>query len=111
MDAETSWAATLTADLKYKIGRNTLATLVDKRGIAAVTVPAGSVMFFHGNLFHASSNNLSPWDRMSIFVSYNSIENTLLPNLTPRPAFLAAQDFDPVEAVPDDALTQVRVYA
>jgi ectoine hydroxylase len=108
---ETSWAATLTADLKYKIGRNTLATLVDKRGIAAVTVPAGSVMFFHGNLFHASSNNLSPWDRISIFVSYNSIENTLLPNLNPRPAFLASQDFDPVEAVPDDALTQVRVFA
>ena len=108
---ETSWASTLTADLKYKINRSILAGLVARRGIHVITAPAGSVMFFHGNLFHASSNNLSPWDRISVFASFNSVENGLGPNPDPRPAFLACQDFRPVEAAPDDSLVELGVFA
>jgi ectoine hydroxylase len=108
---ETSWASTLTADLKYKVDRRILAELVSRRGIHAVTAPAGSVMFFHGNLFHASSNNLSPWDRISIFASYNSVENALGPNPSPRPEFIASQDSRPVNAVSDESLIELGVFA
>jgi ectoine hydroxylase-related dioxygenase (phytanoyl-CoA dioxygenase family) len=98
------WAATLTADLKYKIDKDILKRLMEERSIRTVTVPAGSVMFFHGNLFHASTNNLSPWDRISIFVSYNSVTNALHEKENPRPEFIAARDFRPLEPVEDDAL-------
>jgi ectoine hydroxylase len=61
-------------------------------------------MFFHGNLFHASTNNLSPWDRISVFVSYNSVANALRDKENPRPEFIAARDFRPVQSVGDDLL-------
>jgi ectoine hydroxylase len=106
---EASWASTLTADLKYKVSRDTLAHLASKTGIYSVTVRAGAVMYFHGNLFHASSNNLSPWDRISVFVSYNSVENALGMNSNPRPDFIAARDFSPITPLPDDSLLQMGV--
>ena len=105
-DDKKQWAATLTADLKYKIDKDILRRLLEKRSIRAITVPAGSVMFFHGNLFHASSNNLSPWDRISVFVSYNSMANTLREKENPRPEFIAARDFRLIESVDDDALLE-----
>jgi ectoine hydroxylase len=104
--APPQWAATLTADLKYKIDKHILRGLMEKRSIRAVTVPAGSVMFFHGNLFHASTNNLSPWDRISVFVSYNSVANALRDKENPRPEFIAARDFRPLETIDDDALLE-----
>jgi len=104
--APQQWAATLTADLKYKIDKDILRRLMEQRSIRAVTVPAGSVMFFHGNLFHASTNNLSPWDRISIFVSYNSVANALREKENPRPEFIAARDFRPLESIDDDALLE-----
>lgn len=100
------WAATLTADLKYKIDRDILRRLMEKRSIYTVAVPAGSVMFFHGNLFHASTNNLSPWDRISVFVSYNSVANALPEKENQRPEFIAARDFRPLQSVADDALVE-----
>jgi ectoine hydroxylase len=107
----TTWAATLTADLKYKIDKEILARLISERSIVSVTVPAGSVMFFHSNLFHASSNNLSPWDRYSVFASYNSVENVLGENSNPRPEFIAWRDASPLAAESDDALLNLGVVA
>lgn len=108
-EAPTTWAATLTADLKYKINREILSRLMSERNIRAVTVPAGSVLFFHSNTFHASANNLSPWDRISVFVSYNSVENALRPHETPRPDFIASRDFRAVEPIEDAALVELGV--
>lgn len=104
--AQPLWAATLTADLKYKIDKDILKQLMEKRSIHAVTGPAGTVMFFHGNLFHASTNNLSPWDRISIFISYNSVANALGETENPRPEFIAARDFRPLKSIADDALLE-----
>lgn len=107
-EGEPSWAATLTADLKYKIDKSILLQLMEKRRIQAVTGPPGTVMFFHGNLFHASADNLSPWDRYSVFVSYNSVENTLRKKANPRPEFIASRDFRPVEPLADNALLELQ---
>jgi ectoine hydroxylase len=108
LPAQPSWSTTLTADLKYKINKNILRELVEKRSIRAVTGPAGTVMFFHGNLFHASGNNLSPWDRFTVFVSYNSVENALREKDNSRPEFIAARDFRPVISIPDIALLDLE---
>jgi len=107
-NGQSSWATTLTADLKYKIDKNILQRLLEKNSIRSVTGPAGTVMFFHGNLFHASGNNLSPWDRYTVFVSYNSVENALGEKENPRPDFIAARDFRPITAVPDMALLELE---
>jgi len=101
---EPSWAATLTADLKYKIRKESLAEVVTKNRIIAVKGGAGSVLFFHGLLLHASSNNLSPWDRICVFITYNSVENTLGHIANPRPEYIAHRDFTPVQAVENDSL-------
>lgn len=99
-----SWIHTLTADLKYKIDRIALAKLLGANSIYAAKGRAGFVLFFHGNLFHASASNLSPHDRISIFVSYNSTENYLRDIEQPRPSFIASRDFSPITPVPDDSL-------
>ena len=107
-DGAATWIHTLTANLKYKINRRILAGLLRKNNIYAAKGRAGFVLFFHGNLFHASSNNLSPYDRMSIFVTYNSSENCLHDMKQPRPTFIADRDYTPIMPVSDDALLRMR---
>jgi ectoine hydroxylase len=99
-----AWMSTLTADLKYKIDKEILLRLLENNSIYSVKGRAGFVLFFHGNLFHASTTNLSACDRMSIFISYNSAENKLPPIESPRPTFIASRDFTPIAPVNDDAL-------
>lgn len=99
-----TWASTLTADLKYKIDKQILLKLMHSRSIRKITGPPGTLMFFHGNLFHASANNLSPWDRISIFASYNSVENAPRPMENPRPLFIAERNCQPIQPLSDSAL-------
>lgn len=108
-DGKPLWVTTLTADLKYKIERDILTDLVTRRSIKAITGPPGTLMFFHGNLFHASAHNLSPWDRLSVFASYNSVENLPLDMENPRPVFIAERDFAPLEPLPDNSLLEIGV--
>ena len=103
-----TWMSTLTADLKYKIDKRILLRLLKNNDIYAAKDRAGFVLFFHGNLFHASTNNLSACDRMSIFLTYNSTENALPPIENPRPTFIASRDFTPIVPVNDDALLTVK---
>ena len=103
-----AWMSTLTADLKYKIDKDILGRLLAQNDIYAVKGQAGLVLFFDGNLFHASSNNLSARDRVTVFVSYNSVRNCLGPVDSPRPDFIAGRDFSPVVAVEDEELCGMR---
>jgi ectoine hydroxylase len=102
-----NWMSTLTADLKYKIDKEILSRLLSDHTIYAAKGLAGFVLFFHGNLFHASANNLSASDRMSIFISYNSVANKLPPRENPRPSFIASRDFTPIAPLNDDALAAI----
>lgn len=103
-----TWMSTLTADLKYKVDKHLLLRLLENHNIYAAKGRAGFVLFFHGNLFHASTNNLSACDRMSIFISYNSTENELPLIEKPRPTFIACRDFTPIVPLEDDALLAVK---
>lgn len=107
--AQPAWAPTLTADLKYKIDKQILLRLMANRRIRSITGPPGTLMFFHGNMFHASSNNLSPWDRISIFASYNSVANAPRWNATPRPLYIAERNCVPLSPLPDNALLEMGV--
>ncbi|MEZ2338361.1 phytanoyl-CoA dioxygenase family protein [Mucilaginibacter sp. RCC_168] len=96
----TDYMSSLTADLKYTLKDHTLVNMIEKNGIHSIKGPAGSVIFFHGNLFHASSNNLSPWHRHTFLITYNSIKNKLpddMPN--PRPDFISSRDFSAIESI------------
>ena len=94
-----SFMTSLTANLKYKLERKTIADWVEKKGIYAAKGAAGSVLFFHGNVFHASSNNLSPWDRFTYLVTYNSVRNKLANIPEPRPEFIAIRKYDAITPI------------
>ena len=65
----------LTSDLKYTV-KNDLVTEQSKRnGIVPFEGAAGSVLFFHPNVYHASNMNVSPFERSTAIITYNSINN------------------------------------
>lgn len=104
LSADEAWKPTLTADLKYKISKETLARILETREIVAAKGAPGFVVFFHGNTLHASAGNLTPTDRLSVFVSYNTVANALQPVAQPRPAFISERDFTPLVPLPNAAL-------
>jgi ectoine hydroxylase len=97
-----SWISNLTADIKYSLDQSTVGELVRQYGIVSPKGPAGSVLFFHGNLAHGSAPNMSPFDRALVLLTYNSMENQLLPiDRPPRPEFIVthhAQALAPLAA-------------
>lgn len=96
-----AYLTALTSDLKYTLKQNTIAEWVSANGLVAAKGTAGSVLFFHGNIFHASSNNMSPWDRHTLLITYNSINNALPYMESPRPHFLANRNPSPLVAIND----------
>jgi hypothetical protein len=91
------WIHNLTADLKYSIDPDRMRDMVDRRGLVAPKGEAGLTVFFHGNMVHGSTNNISPYSRMAVFITYNSVENVPSPpNGNARPDFLVARDTTPV---------------
>ncbi|WP_369929405.1 phytanoyl-CoA dioxygenase family protein [Xanthomonas sp. NCPPB 2632] len=91
------WISHLTRDLKYSLDRQTVARFVAESGIVSPTGPAGSVLFFHANLFHASPPNLSPFDRAMALLTYNRTDNTSRDIRHRRPEFLCSTDLTPLE--------------
>jgi ectoine hydroxylase len=90
------WISTLTADEKFLVDAEVITELADLGGMVSPKGPAGSVLFFHPNLLHASVRNMSPGRRaMAIFV-YNAMSNAPRKVENPRPAFLAEPDVRPL---------------
>lgn len=90
------WVATLTADEKYAVRHDVIAELATERGLASPKGPAGSILFFHPNILHASSPNISPFGRSTLIVVYNGVSNPATNTADPRPEFLAARGVEPV---------------
>src|SRR5262245_47800207 len=82
------WTKSFSADLKYTVNRETLTDLIGRAGIVAPKGRAGSVLFTHCNVVHGSAPNMSAADRTLAIVTYNSVENALLPVAAPRAEFL-----------------------
>jgi ectoine hydroxylase len=84
-----------------------IAQLVDRAGgknggIVSPKGPAGSMILFHSCLLHASSSNLSPWNRVSVYLSLCAVSNHI--RRFKRPEYIAHRDFTPIECLPDDCL-------
>ena len=71
-------------------------------GIVAPKGPAGSMILFHGCLVHASTSNLSPWNRVSVYLRLCAVSNHI--RRFKRPGYIAHRDFTPIECLPDDCL-------
>ena len=73
-----------------------------RKGIVAPKGPAGSMILFHGCLVHASTSNLSPWNRVSVYLSLCAVSNHI--RRFKRPGYIAHRDFTPIQCLPDDCL-------
>jgi ectoine hydroxylase len=86
----------------WTIDHDTIARLVERGGIVAPKGLAGSMILFHGCLVHASTSNLSPWNRVSVYLSLCTISNHI--RRFKRPEYIAHRDFAPIQCLPDDCL-------
>ena len=91
----------------WTVDNDLIATLVDRAGgkqggIVSPKGPAGSMILFHSCLVHASSSNLSPWNRVSVYLSLCAVSNHI--RRFKRPEYIAHRDFRPIELLPDDCL-------
>ncbi|AFZ12488.1 Phytanoyl-CoA dioxygenase [Crinalium epipsammum PCC 9333] len=103
-DKKQEWLLSFTANLKYSLPQEIVQELALKYGMYAIKAPAGSAVFFDSNIAHASPNNISPFSRSIVIVTYNSVENIPVPVENPRPEFIVSRDYLPVEALSGDAL-------
>jgi ectoine hydroxylase len=71
-------------------------------GIVSPKGPAGSMILFHSCLVHASSSNLSPWNRVAVYLSLCAVSNHI--RRFKRPEYIAHRDFESIECLPDDCL-------
>jgi ectoine hydroxylase len=86
----------------WTINHDTIRKLVERGGLVAPKGPAGSMIVFHGCLVHASTANLSPWDRWNVYLSLCAVSNHI--RRFKRPAYIAHRDFTPITPLPDDCL-------
>ena len=86
----------------WTIDHDTIAKLVKRGGIVAPKGPAGSMIMFHSCLVHASTSNLSPWNRVSVYLSLCAVSNHI--RRFKRPEYIAHRDFTPIQCLPDDCL-------
>jgi ectoine hydroxylase len=86
----------------WTIDHGTIAKLVDRGGIVAPKGPPGSMILFHSCLVHASTSNLSPWNRVSVYLSLCAVSNHI--RRFKRPEYIAHRDFAPLRCLPDDCL-------
>ena len=91
----------------WTVDNDLISQLVDRAGgkrggIVSPTGPAGSMILFHSCLVHASASNLSPWNRVSVYLSLCAVSNHIRRHK--RPEFIAHRDFAPIECLPDDCL-------
>jgi ectoine hydroxylase len=86
----------------WTIDNDAITQLVAKGGIVAPKGPPGSMILFHGCLVHASTSNLSPWNRVSVYLSLCAVSNHI--RRFKRPEYIAHRDFTPIKCLPDDCL-------
>ena len=87
----------------WTIDDATIGALVAENGLIAAKGAAGSALFFHGNIVHGSGSNMSPWDRVIVYISLCRVDNHI--RRFKRPEWIAHRDFTPIQCLPDDCLT------
>jgi ectoine hydroxylase len=96
----------------WTVDNDLIAKLVDRAGgkrggIVAPKGAAGSMILFHSCLVHASGSNLSPFNRVAVYLSLCAVSNHI--RRFKRPEYIAHRDFAPIQCLPDDCL--LKEYA
>ncbi len=86
----------------WTINHDTITQLVARGGIVAPKGPAGSMIMFHSCLVHSSTSNLSPWNRVAVYLSLCAVSNHI--RRFKRPEYIAHRDFTALQCLPDDCL-------
>jgi ectoine hydroxylase len=91
----------------WTVDNDLIAHLVDRAGgrnggIVSPKGPAGSMILFHSCLVHASGSNLSPFNRVAVYLSLCAVSNHIRRHK--RPEYIAHRNFTPIEMLPDDCL-------
>lgn len=87
-------------NLKYVISKETLEGVMQKcDNMVSTKAKKGSVLFFHSNLLHASSQNLYYKNRDILMITYNSVSNRTRVINNPREDFMVKKDFSPIKSI------------
>ena len=91
----------------WTVDNELIAQLVERAGgknggIVSPKGPAGSMILFHSCLVHASGSNLSPFNRVAVYLSLCAVSNHIRRHK--RPEYIAHRNFTPIEMLPDDCL-------
>ncbi len=89
----------------WTLDHKTVRDMADRGGLVAPLGPAGSMLMFHCNIVHASSSNMSPWDRSIVYLSLNRTDNAI--RQFKRPEYIAHRDFSPIRTLADDCLLEL----
>ncbi|MGI5519926.1 phytanoyl-CoA dioxygenase family protein [Micromonospora sp. CA-259024] len=96
------WRRHVAASLEYTVPDDVAESLAAASGTESLTGPAGTVVAFHPNIVHCSSNNTSARRRAVLLITYNLVSNA--PAAPTRPEFLVSRDSTPVTRVDSNAL-------
>ncbi len=91
----------------WTLDKETVTRLADQGGIVAPTGPAGSMIMFHGNLVHASPPNITPYPRTIVYLTLCAVTNHI--TKFNREEWIAHRNFDPIEPLADNALSEAAV--
>ena len=91
----------------WSLSEEKVTELADQGGCVAPTGPGGSVLLFSSLMVHASPPNISPLSRNIVYLSLSHVDNHI--RRFQRPAWVAHRDFDPIQALGDDCLTDLAV--
>jgi len=94
--AEAEFLSSLSSNIKFTVHEEMIRSTAKTNGIVPAIGSKGTVLFFHGNIFHASNVNLSPFDRDVVIITYNSVMNLPPKVEKPRPDYLAGKDYSPI---------------
>jgi ectoine hydroxylase len=75
-----------------------------------ITGRAGTAVLFDCNLMHGSGHNLSRHPRWHVYFVYNRCANHPNDVPNPRPVWVRGQDWQPIDAVADDAILNAEKY-
>ena len=104
METRKIWKENFGRDIKFSLGEKEISPLLRKGSIISAQGKAGSVLFVHPNLVHASGLNFSSYMRTNLFLTYNDINNKPDTNEANRFSFLTSQEIDVLE-LSDDKLS------
>jgi ectoine hydroxylase len=91
------YLSSLNSNIKFTVNHDLVKELSIANSIVTASGKKGTVLFFHGNIFHASNINLTPFDRDAVIITYNSINNLPGNTKNPRPEFLVGRNYEPIK--------------